>query len=66
MFEEIIEKEHKLIGELEELESKIKKYYMLRSDLKITKEKLEEKKYSLQSYNDESEFLSGTDFPDAL
>jgi chromosome segregation protein len=43
--------------ELEELERKIKQYYMWKSDLKTTKEKLDEKKYSLQSYVDESDFL---------
>lgn len=43
--------------ELEELEEQRKKFYMIKSELKSIKERFEDKKSLLQSYNNESEFL---------
>lgn len=45
--------------ELDELEKQRKKFYMTRSELKSIKDRLQDKKYMLQNYNSESEFLLG-------
>jgi chromosome segregation protein len=43
--------------ELEELEEKRKKFYSAKSELKILKERIQDKKNDLSYYNNESEFL---------
>ncbi|MEK6833768.1 MAG: chromosome segregation SMC family protein, partial [Nanoarchaeota archaeon] len=43
--------------ELEKLEERRKRFYMLKSELKSIREKFEDKKTTLQSYNTESGFL---------
>ena len=43
--------------ELEELESRRKKFYITKSELKSVREKFEDKKYILQNYNNDSSFL---------
>lgn len=43
--------------ELEELEKERKKYYALKSELKSTKERIEDKKSVFQAYSNESEFV---------
>lgn len=43
--------------ELEKLEEERKKHYMIKSELKSIKERLQEKTSYLQNYNNESEFL---------
>ena len=47
----------KLLKELEALEAQRKKFYVIRSELKSAKERLEDKKSLLQTYANESEFL---------
>jgi len=43
--------------ELEELEERRKKYYMVKSELRTLKDRLEDKKSILQNYETESEFI---------
>jgi chromosome segregation protein len=43
--------------ELEKLEEQRKKFYMIKSELKSIKDRFEDKKSLLQTYNNESEFL---------
>jgi chromosome segregation protein len=43
--------------ELEKVEEQRKKFYTIKSELKSLKERIQDKKYSLGSYNTESEFL---------
>lgn len=44
-------------NELEKLEEKRKRFYMAKSELRLIKERFEDKKSFLQSYTNESEFL---------
>jgi len=43
--------------ELEKLEEQRKKFYTMKSELKMLKERIQDKKSTLDSYNNESEFL---------
>ncbi len=43
--------------ELEKLEEQRKKFYTMKSELKSIKERIQDKKTTIQSYNNESEFL---------
>jgi len=56
----LVKKEKEIVNkksELERLEEKRKRFYMLKSELKSIREKFEDKKSTLQSYDNESNFL---------
>jgi chromosome segregation protein len=56
----VVKKEKEILSkktELEKLEEKRKRFYMLKSELKSIRDKFEDKKSSLQSYDNESNFL---------
>jgi chromosome segregation protein len=55
-----IKKEKEIVSkktELEKLEERRKRFYMIKSEFKSMREKFEDKKYALQNYNTESGFL---------
>ncbi|MGY4884049.1 MAG: chromosome segregation SMC family protein [Nanobdellota archaeon] len=56
----VVKKEKEIItkkSELEKLEEKRKRFYMIKSEFRSMREKFEDKKSSLQSYDNESNFL---------
>ncbi len=56
----LVKKEKEIVNkksELERLEERRKRFYMLKSELKSIREKFEDKKSALQSYDNESTFL---------